>query len=343
MFNYGHKFVIICDCYFFISSVFSYRYFLYLIYFSFFLVLHLNFHYHTQNPVAKTILSNNTDNAINFRGLLVGNPYVDPFSNDVTMMQTYYMHGLIALPLYMLWEESCLDPNKYDPDKCGQLMDDMMEDAGDGINPYAVDFPTCLEPDNSDYPPQQEEVNEKGGGSQVGGAAGVGFTVGKSGAITTTIGANENSRIQRSRMMSSSQSSRLVNATSAKSPPFLPKEDVYHPCAEAHLFQYLNRDDVKEALHVDTSRNWSMCTDDINYSSEDSNKPQMYLYEELIEYGKTSGSDLKMMVFSGDDDSSKCLVFPFSFLSVHILKDSLICQHLNFQFHVKQINNTKLI
>mmetsp|Transcript_14336 Transcript_14336/g.16264 ORF Transcript_14336/g.16264 Transcript_14336/m.16264 type:complete len:570 (+) Transcript_14336:228-1937(+) len=234
--------------------------------------------------LAKTILDHqNEENSINFRGFLVGNPYVDPFSNDVTMFQTYYMHGLIALPLFMKWEEYCTDPNNYDVKKCDGLAEDMMEGAGSQINPYALDYPACLEPDNNDYPPQKEGTY-KGSGAMVVNSQSTGISM-------------------TNRIMTSSQASRLVNVTSIRPPPFLPREDVYHPCAEAHLFTYLNRDDVKEALHVGNGKNWSMCSNDIEYSEEDSNRPQMDLYVDLISRGRVNGSNLKMMVFSGDDDS----------------------------------------
>ena len=104
----------------------------------------------------------------------------------------------------------------------------------------------------------------------------------------------------------STQSTTLMKSRSILRPPFLSTEDVYHPCAENHLFNYLNRDDVKAALHVKGDIDWSMCSDDINYSDEDSFTPQMDLYEDLINELKVNGSNLKMMIFSGDDDSGKC-------------------------------------
>ena len=245
--------------------------------------------------MAKTILDHNDkdDSIDNFRGFLVGNPYVDPFSNDVTMIQSYYMDGLIPLPLFSQWEESCLEPKNYDDDKCDKLVKAMLQGAGEGINPYALDYPICTESSNNDGPPQRVE-NDKHKYSTI--------TLSEDsirGNINSEISLDQKKKVQ------SSQSTRLLNNTSIKSPPLLKNGDVYHPCAEVHLFTYLNREDVKKALHVELDKRWSTCTDDIMYSKEDTNKPQMYMYEELVAYGKKKGSKLKMMVFSGDDDSSK--------------------------------------
>jgi len=215
------------------------------------------------------------------------------------------------MPLYSLWEQSCLDRNNYDNDKCNQLMDKMMGVATEGINLYAVDYPECLEPDSNNNIPQSQKEEDSDEGEQRQAQEGAATNtvastststfVGKNGAVATT---SKNSCQQKKRRMSSSQSKQLLNVTSITSPPFLPKEDMYHPCAETHFTIYLNRDDVKEALHVvDTGRYWSVCANNIDYSQEDSDKAQIYLYEELINMGKTSGIDLKMMVFSGDDDS----------------------------------------
>ena len=226
--------------------------------------------------LAKEILDKN-DGTIQFRGFLVGNPYVDPFSNDVTMIQTYYMHGLIALPLFSAWEQQCTDPEQYDENTCDSLVDAMFTEAGTGINPYALDFPTCTEPDSSDYPPTLE-------------------------AHVNSMGVLSTSSIARRRGLSSQSS---ITSSLSNLPPFLPDLDVYHPCAESHLYHYLNRDDVKTALHVETDKNWTMCTDDIEYSNDDRNKPQMYLYKDLIKRAMHHGNNLKMMIFSGDDDSSK--------------------------------------
>jgi hypothetical protein len=150
-----------------------------------------------------------------------------------------------------------------------------MEEAGDRINPYALDYPMC--PDEL-------------------------LTL--SSSSLSTVSATSR------RLATSSQSKQLYRFGNKKllnNPPFLPKEDVYQPCAEKYLSNYLNREDVKKALHVNTSRTWKTCTDEISYSQEDIMRSQIHLYKELIQKAKMNDSNLKMLVFSGDDDSGTFL------------------------------------
>ena len=60
--------------------------------------------------VTTTILNNNIDGDINFKGFLVGNPYVDDKSNTDAQFSSMYAHGLIALPVYQNLKRSCSIP-----------------------------------------------------------------------------------------------------------------------------------------------------------------------------------------------------------------------------------------
>lgn len=100
-------------------------------------------------PVTMEILNRNTDNYINFKGFLVGNPYVDPFSNTLTQFQAFYDHGLVAKPLYDAWVENCSDRNHYNVVTCEELKDEIFDKWGDRINKYALDYPVCKEPHSS--------------------------------------------------------------------------------------------------------------------------------------------------------------------------------------------------
>eukprot|EP00558_Chaetoceros_sp_UNC1202_P000926 CAMPEP_0197259574 /NCGR_PEP_ID=MMETSP1429-20130617/83580_1 /TAXON_ID=49237 /ORGANISM="Chaetoceros sp., Strain UNC1202" /LENGTH=562 /DNA_ID=CAMNT_0042723783 /DNA_START=36 /DNA_END=1724 /DNA_ORIENTATION=+ len=235
---------------------------------------------HYMPNLALEILDHN-DGSINFRGFAVGNPYVDPYSKDITQMQAYYSHGLFPQPEFTKWEKNCMGPDAYLTDECQHLEEKLYSYPGEGINFYGLDYPMCTEA-NPDHWPQLAR---------------------RSLTATAQIDIASASVQPRRRAALSSQARHLMQHTSRSSPPFLPKEDNYQPCAEAHLHFYLNRDDVKEALHVDLERHWSACNPDVKYSLEDVFTPQIHRYAELIARAKKNGSNFKMMVYSGDDDS----------------------------------------
>ena len=126
------------------------------------------------------------------------------------------------------------------------------------INPYALDFPMCTDTDVSLGSPSVSSTSRK---------------------LGTRYAA------------ASSQSHQLYNLRN-NIPPFLPKDDIYHPCAERNLSKYLNREDVKKALHVNTNRTWRTCTDEISYSKDDIMTSQIHLYKELINRAKVNGTNL---------------------------------------------------
>jgi len=154
-----------------------------------------------------------------------------------------------------------------------------MKEAGGLINPYALDYPTCTDTDLLLSHDQTTAISRR--------------------LVTTS-------------SMGSSQIHHLYNHQKNMPviwnlPPFLPNEDTYHPCAERYLTQYLNRDDVKAALHVYPNRTWKTCTDDLSYSQEDTKTSQINHYQELIQRAKVIGSNLNILIFSGDDDSGMYL------------------------------------
>ena len=87
------------------------------------------------------------DSRINFGGMAVGNPF------DELVENTYGRYGmlggkqLVPAPIYNQWEASCkmVDLNSR-PAACGDL-EDQMDAITRGLNPYALDWPTCLSND----------------------------------------------------------------------------------------------------------------------------------------------------------------------------------------------------
>ena len=69
------------------------------------------------------------------------------------------------------------------------------------------------------------------------------------------------------------------------------------PCIDDFVDMYLNRADVREALHVRPDAGiWSVCTDEIDYSVDDLLSSMLPLYPKLIAAG------LRIWIFSGDID-----------------------------------------
>jgi cathepsin A (carboxypeptidase C)/serine carboxypeptidase-like clade 2 len=83
---------------------------------------------------------------------------------------------------------------------------------------------------------------------------------------------------------------------------YFPK--IYEPCSQAWAAAYLDRDDVRAAIHVAASvpKQWSLCSNAINqgYNMTDVNLPMMPVWLDVL--GKAR-DDFKIMVYSGDDDS----------------------------------------
>ena len=105
---------------------------------------------HYMPQLAKQIVDNNDDKSINFKGFAVGNPYTNAFTNNRAQFRAYYFHGLVPAPVAMKWEAECTDSQEQhlrNLENCTKYENIMMKKMGDGINPYALDYPVC--PDGS--------------------------------------------------------------------------------------------------------------------------------------------------------------------------------------------------
>merc|ERR1719476_442541 len=76
----------------------------------------------------------------------------------------------------------------------------------------------------------------------------------------------------------------------------------YEPCISEWVSDYLNRPDVKTALHFDDTHpvTWTECDGSINsnWNQTDLNAPMMPVYQWLM-----NNSDIKILIYSGDNDS----------------------------------------
>jgi len=99
---------------------------------------------HYMPQLTRKILNLNVDGFINFKGMLVGNPWVDPGSNMLTRFSALYSHGLVAKPVYDTFLKVCTGADAYDPSyECEQVMEMIYTTMSTGINPYALDYPMC--------------------------------------------------------------------------------------------------------------------------------------------------------------------------------------------------------
>jgi carboxypeptidase C (cathepsin A) len=73
----------------------------------------------------------------------------------------------------------------------------------------------------------------------------------------------------------------------------------YEPCADDYMVTYLNRDDVKKAVHAESSIEWMECATQLHYNMADRLIPMQPIYLELLK----SDAGLNILVYSGDDDA----------------------------------------
>jgi carboxypeptidase C (cathepsin A) len=237
---------------------------------------------HYMPQLALEILQRDTGRVINFRGFMVGNPYVDPYSNMVTQFESYYSHGLLAKPLFDEWSTKCRNRKTWMTSECDALTDAMLDQFESGINVYALDYPICIDKKSKAIDPYARGRRR----------------LSHSRMNSGNDGESDTEEIPKT---SSPQVNALFNQTGRKSP-----EDslVYKPCMQVNLENYLNELDVRAALHVHIKKyypHWSPCGG-INYNADD-DKSVVDLYQQLVDMAIRGDHDLQMLVYSGDNDS----------------------------------------
>lgn len=86
----------------------------------------------------------------------------------------------------------------------------------------------------------------------------------------------------------------------AKGEVLLQASAPYEPCGQEFAATYLNRADVRAAIHVKSDAKWELCSNSVGsaYNMTDVMSSMVPVWKELI-----AGGDLKIMIISGDDDS----------------------------------------
>ena len=83
---------------------------------------------------------------------------------------------------------------------------------------------------------------------------------------------------------------------------------LYSPCGENFMEVYLNRADVRAALHVDHERRWSSCDDPVfvEYNQSSHDAPMQPIWTELVrgtDWEALGMAPLNVLIASGDNDA----------------------------------------
>jgi len=203
--------------------------------------------------------------AVRFKGFLVGNPWVDPFTNDVEQVRAFFQHGLISLPMLEKWLLMCSDRETYDNWACRKAIKHMRRNMK-SISPYALDYPICTE----------EKIDlSNTASSQV-----MHF-------LNQTATRHEFPR---------------AHALPRFLPPDDKYHPCAEEHLKVYLNQRLVQEAL-HIRHIPVR--WRACAqeENLSYNMDDFDESQIDLYKELISVAKQGRLNLSMLVFSGDNDS----------------------------------------
>lgn len=217
---------------------------------------------HYMPQLAQMILERDVDESINFQGFLVGNPYVNSYTNSIAQYRQMYYDGLTPMPLYTEWEMKCTKGEAlFFVNACPDIESRIYIEMGKGINPYALDYPVCKD----SLSDQEKQIGSQG-----------------------------------LKLLHQTLDESIIRKSFLSKKSILSGRNSYEPCSEEYLLTYLNREDVREALHVEESvGNWTTCSYDVKYEVKDRFTTQTPLYRKLV----TERNDLDILIFSGDNDS----------------------------------------
>ena len=102
--------------------------------------------------LAKVIVDQNAmkpslNPVLNFKGFAIGNPYTNLYSGTPAMIDTFWGHQLISMPLYEEYQAFCAPTAATSSEmsaECDHVFDKIFTAFG-SINPYALNFPVCTE------------------------------------------------------------------------------------------------------------------------------------------------------------------------------------------------------
>lgn len=224
------------------------------------------------------------DQYINLRGLAIGNPFTDPVENVVGMIDALDGHDVIPESLFERWLTTCRAQGAAAADvfysrPCQDLQKEMWREVGQGVDPYALDWPLCADDRKSRGGKQRKALLQH----------------------LWRLHTSETPRADRGESSSSSLAS-TAQAVLKQAPWGQDKEGLpFQPCEDDYLSAYLNRADVKRIIHAKERINWEDCTNCVRYEAHDQDVYMEPVYRYLMDENKDAG--LRVLLYSGDDDS----------------------------------------
>jgi len=250
----------------------------------------------------KKILENNAkglEPTVNIKGMLVGNPLSSYYHNDEGFMSALYGHGLIKATLYNEWNNECYGNENaiLYSDTCYMLYVQAYLAAEDA-DFYALDFPTC-NADDDDTMKKDDKRTFHTERKQF-----------RTRARERVSKVMENEELLNKYFEGNTEriDSFKIKAESAIGSSTAP----YLSCAEDNLVDYLNLESVQTALHTKVSSDaWDYC----NYALNEA-WPESDWYNDMTETYNILANDydIKMLMYSGDDDSVCSIQGAMSFL-----------------------------
>lgn len=223
---------------------------------------------HYMPQLAKLIVDNNNLKKypiLNFKGFSVGNPSTNSYSCDFAMYETYAGHQFISKPLWDKFNSKCRKNWSSYCDGLERLMD---REFGDR-NYYAVDYPKCFDPSGNVFSSMRDHHMQM----------------------------KHKAKLLKANKMTSNSTTNTSSQISTEAASFYGH---YASCGKARSHSYLNRNDVKEALHVQQTIVWTECSDNLNWLYDDGYYESM---EPIYTYLLDNFPYLKILVYSGDNDA----------------------------------------
>lgn len=251
---------------------------------------------HYVPTLATAIIAYNAANPgspINMAGIGVGNGLTDE-GIDFTSPPTYFAHhALTSFATYQAALSACAngtffapcsgyESNVTCPAACNNALTAISNEVGSAINPYDIYGDLCLSEGS-----QERALRVAARGT----SAGLG-----SGKVR---GENAAYRMLMASPFWKSLAARQQAQVAAAGIPS--GNNPWLPCIDDYAVTYLNRADVKAAIHANASITWAECSSSINYIFNHSS--MLPLYDAFA----ANAPNMKVLVFSGDADS----VLPF--------------------------------